>query len=81
MGDALASKMKLNQVTLPATDLAVSIGFYQQLGFVPIVKDDYYSRLEILRTCRRYRWNAVRMPVTVLTSISSATISMPVSRR
>ena len=38
--------MKLNQVTLPATDLAASIAFYEKLGFVLIVKDVHYARLE-----------------------------------
>jgi catechol 2,3-dioxygenase-like lactoylglutathione lyase family enzyme len=38
--------MKLNQVTLPATDLSRSIAFYEQLGLVLIVKDVHYARLE-----------------------------------
>jgi catechol 2,3-dioxygenase-like lactoylglutathione lyase family enzyme len=38
--------MKLNQVTLPAADLLRSIAFYETLGFVLIVKDDHYARLE-----------------------------------
>ncbi len=38
--------MKLNQVTLPAADLAASIAFYERLGFVLIVTDDHYARLE-----------------------------------
>ena len=38
--------MKLNQVTLPATDLIASIAFYEKLGFVLIVKDVHYARLE-----------------------------------
>jgi catechol 2,3-dioxygenase-like lactoylglutathione lyase family enzyme len=38
--------MKLNQVTLPATDLQASIDFYSALGFVLIVKNDHYARLE-----------------------------------
>ena len=38
--------MKLNQVTLPAADLPRSIAFYEKLGFVLIVKDDHYARLE-----------------------------------
>ena len=38
--------MKLNQVTLPAADLAASIAFYEKLGFVLIVKDAHYARLE-----------------------------------
>jgi catechol 2,3-dioxygenase-like lactoylglutathione lyase family enzyme len=38
--------VKLNQVTLPAVDLPRSIGFYEKLGFVLIVRDDHYARLE-----------------------------------
>lgn len=38
--------MKLNQVTLPAADLPRSISFYEALGFVLIVRDDHYARLE-----------------------------------
>jgi catechol 2,3-dioxygenase-like lactoylglutathione lyase family enzyme len=38
--------MKLNQVTLPASDLVSSIAFYEKLGFVLVVKDVHYARLE-----------------------------------
>ena len=38
--------MKLNQVTLPTTDLACAIAFYDKLDFVLIVKNDHYARLE-----------------------------------
>ena len=38
--------MKLNQAALPAVDLARSIAFYEKLGFVLIVTDDQYARLE-----------------------------------
>jgi catechol 2,3-dioxygenase-like lactoylglutathione lyase family enzyme len=38
--------MKLNQVTLPASDLDASIAFYQTLSFLLIVKDGHYARLE-----------------------------------
>jgi catechol 2,3-dioxygenase-like lactoylglutathione lyase family enzyme len=38
--------MKLNQVTLPARDLAASIAFYEALGFRLIVSNDHYARLE-----------------------------------
>ncbi len=38
--------MKLNQVTLPARDLRASIDFYAVLGFVLIVRNDHYARLE-----------------------------------
>ena len=38
--------MELNQVTLPAENLAQSIAFYERLGFVLIVQNDHYARLE-----------------------------------
>ncbi len=38
--------MRLNQVTLPARDLAASIAFYRMLGFVLIVEAAHYARLE-----------------------------------
>ena|SRR5579863_8571790 len=38
--------MKLNQVTLPASDLDASIAFYQTMGFLLIVKNGHYARLE-----------------------------------
>jgi catechol 2,3-dioxygenase-like lactoylglutathione lyase family enzyme len=40
--------MKLNQITLPTTDLAHAITFYEKLDFVLIVKNDHYARLENL---------------------------------
>ncbi len=43
---ASLSGMKLNQVTLPAKDLAASIAFYEKLGFVLIVRNDHYARFE-----------------------------------
>ena len=39
--------MKLNQVTLPARDMARSIAFYETLGFVLIVQNDHYARFEL----------------------------------
>lgn len=39
--------MKLNQVTVPATDTARSIDFYRTLGFRLIVENDHYARFEI----------------------------------
>ncbi len=38
--------MRLNQITIPATGLDDSIIFYQNLGFILIVKNDHYARLE-----------------------------------
>lgn len=39
--------MRLNQVTLPATDLAASIRFYETLGLKLIVRADHYARFEL----------------------------------
>jgi len=39
--------MRLNQVTVPARDLEISIGFYRQLGFQLIVKSPHYARFEV----------------------------------
>lgn len=38
--------MNLNQVTLPAHDLAASVKFYQTLGLVLIVDTPHYARFE-----------------------------------
>ncbi len=36
--------MKLNQVTLPATDMAASVTFYRDMGFEQIVDAPHYAR-------------------------------------
>jgi catechol 2,3-dioxygenase-like lactoylglutathione lyase family enzyme len=36
--------MNLNQVTVPATDIAASVAFYQQLGLELIVSSPHYAR-------------------------------------
>ena len=38
--------MNLNQVTLPALDIAVSVAFYRQLGFEQIVDSPHYARFK-----------------------------------
>ena len=38
--------MNLNQVTLPAIDIAESVDFYRRLGFIQIVDSPQYSRFE-----------------------------------
>ncbi len=38
--------MNLNQVTVPAIDLAASIAFYETLGLTLIVRADHYARFE-----------------------------------
>lgn len=39
--------MRLNQVTVVATDLARSIAFYELLGLRLIVRSDHYARFEL----------------------------------
>ena len=36
--------MRLNQVTVPSTDVAASVRFYTALGLTPIVRTDHYAR-------------------------------------
>lgn len=38
--------MNLNQVTVPATDVAASVSFYRLLGLVQIVDAPHYARFE-----------------------------------
>ena len=38
--------MNLNQVTLPALDVAASVAFYRGMGFVQIVDSVHYARFE-----------------------------------
>ncbi len=38
--------MRLNQVTLPALDVALSVAFYRRLGFVQIVDAPHYARFD-----------------------------------
>lgn len=38
--------MNLNQVTVPADDIATSIAFYEALGLNLIVRADHYARFE-----------------------------------
>ena len=38
--------MNLNQVTLPATDIARAAAFYRRLGLVQIVDSPHYARFE-----------------------------------
>ena len=39
-------RMRMNQVTVPATNIAASIAFYQALGLRLIVRSDHYARFE-----------------------------------
>lgn len=38
--------MNLNQVTLPALDVAASVAFYRKMGFEPIVDEAHYARFK-----------------------------------
>jgi predicted enzyme related to lactoylglutathione lyase len=38
--------MNLNQVTLPALNIAESTAFYKKIGFVQIVEAEHYARFE-----------------------------------
>ena len=38
--------MDLNQITLPALDIAASVAFYKNMGFVQIVEAAHYARFE-----------------------------------
>jgi catechol 2,3-dioxygenase-like lactoylglutathione lyase family enzyme len=38
--------MELNQVTLPATDVAASVAFYKRMGFEIIVDSPHYARFK-----------------------------------
>lgn len=46
--------MELNQVTLPAIDVAESICFYNTMGFEPIVEEQHYARFRSAKK-QRYR--------------------------
>jgi predicted enzyme related to lactoylglutathione lyase len=38
--------VNLNQVTLPAIDVAASVAFYRKMGFEPIVDEPHYARFK-----------------------------------
>jgi catechol 2,3-dioxygenase-like lactoylglutathione lyase family enzyme len=38
--------MELNQVTLPALDIAASVAFYRRMGFEAIVDEPHYARFK-----------------------------------
>jgi predicted enzyme related to lactoylglutathione lyase len=40
--------LELNQVTLPATDVAASVAFYRRMGFAVIVDAPHYARFKSL---------------------------------
>jgi catechol 2,3-dioxygenase-like lactoylglutathione lyase family enzyme len=43
---AETAAMNLNQITLPALDMAASSAFYRRLGFKPIVAAPHYARFQ-----------------------------------
>ncbi len=55
--------MELNQVTLPAIDVTVSIDFYTRMGFVPIVIDEHYARFQSTVGTATFSVHAVSMLV------------------
>ncbi len=55
--------MDLNQVTLPAVDLAASARFYRRLGFVQIVDSERYARFECPRGTATFSLHQVDGPV------------------
>lgn len=38
--------MNLNQVTIPALDVAASVAFYRRMGFIQVVDAPHYARFE-----------------------------------
>ena len=46
-GKPFVAPPRLNQVTVPARDLAQSIAFYETLGFTLIVRSEHYARFEV----------------------------------
>lgn len=59
----LASDMRLNQVTAPASDLDASIAFYRLLGLRLIVKSEHYARFELPKGEATFSLHLVDGPV------------------
>lgn len=55
--------MRLNQVTAPASDLEVSIAFYQLLGLRLIVKSPHYARFELPKGEATFSLHLVEGPI------------------
>ncbi len=51
--------MELNQVTLPATDIAASVAFYRRMGFVQIVDAPHYARFQATQGQATFSLHAV----------------------
>jgi catechol 2,3-dioxygenase-like lactoylglutathione lyase family enzyme len=55
--------MELNQVTLPATDIAASVAFYRRMGFVQIVDAPHYARFQATQGQATFSLHAVESVV------------------
>jgi len=55
--------MNLNQITLPATDVATSVAFYRRMGFRQIVGSPEYARFESIQGDATFSVHAVTSPV------------------
>ena len=56
--------MNLNQITLPATDVAASVAFYRRLGFRQIVGSPDYARFESIEGDATFSVHTVATPVS-----------------
>jgi len=54
--------MELNQVTLPAVDVAASVAFYRRMGFTPIVDEPHYARFKSTEGDATFSLHAVTAP-------------------
>ena len=54
--------MELNQVTLPAADVAASVAFYRSMGFTQIVDAPHYARFKSIVGHATFSIHAVSPP-------------------
>jgi len=54
--------MELNQVTLPAVDVAASVKFYQTMGFTPVIVGPLYARFKATVGNSTFSLHAVEGP-------------------
>jgi predicted enzyme related to lactoylglutathione lyase len=54
--------MKLNQVTLPALNVAVSVAFYEAMGFELIVESPHYARFKSTEGDATFSLHAIEAP-------------------
>lgn len=62
---ARSERINLNQVTLPATDVARSVTFYREMGFTLIVDSPHYARFECPDGDATFSIHAVEPPACV----------------